>query len=212
MKKIYKYIIAIMVFFGVLGGIIYSLNQKPKEKTEEKNKTEQVDPIEKTLVDIEVNSNKEELYKELNDLFNDYGKIANLKDIESIANGSKSINDVLSQEQIDSLYFYDTYSRPEDKSLAVQAIMSIAYIIKNDNYKMNETEKKIAINNIALDSKRGFASVPLILYTDKMPTSYIDMIYDNGKWKPVMKNLVNEIRLLDYISNEYLLKEEKGEK
>lgn len=210
MKKTYKYIIAVVIFLGMLTGIVYSLNYMPKEDKEKENKTEQVDPIEKTLVDIEVNSNKEELYKELNEIFNSYGEIADLKDLEAIANGSKRIEEILSQEQIDSLYFYDTYSRPEDKSLAVQAIMSIAYIIKNDNYKINETEKKIAINNIALDSKRGFASVPLILYTDKMPTSYIDMIYDDGKWKPVMKNLVNEIKLLDYITNEYLLKE--GEK
>lgn len=209
MKKIYKYIIAVAIFFCVLGGIIYSLNM-PKEDQKTEKKTKQVDPIEKTLVDIEVDSNKEKLYKELDELFNSYGEAADLKDIEAIANGSKRIEEVLSQEQIDSLYFYDTYSRPEDKSLAVQAMMSIAYIIKHDDYKINETEKKIAINNIALDSKRGFASVPLILYTDKMPTSYIDMIYDDGKWKPVMKNLVNEIKLLDYISNEYLLKE--GEK
>lgn len=210
MKKTYKYIIAVVIFLGMLAGIVYSLNYMSKEDKKKENKTEQVDPIEKTLVDIEVNSNKEELYKELNELFNSYGEIADLKNLEAIANGSKRIEEVLSQEQIDSLYFYDTYSRPEDKSLAVQAVMSIAYIIKNDNYEMNETEKKIAINNIALDSKRGFASVPLILYTDKMPTSYIDMIYDDGKWKPIMKNLVNEIKLLDYISNEYLLKE--GEK
>jgi hypothetical protein len=212
LKRNKKYIITLLGFVLSLALLVFILNKVNFNQKEIKNnpqeQKQQQSTIDDTLVDVKIDANKEQLYNQLNDLFINFGKIADVDDLEKLAEGSITLDEMIPEEYNNSLYFYDTYSSYEDKSLAYQAIISISYLIKKENYKLDENQKKIMINKIALDEKKGIASVPLSLYSKNLSTSYIDMVYDDGQWKPVMKNLVNEIKLLDYVATEYIEKEE----
>lgn len=198
-KTILKYVISIISFILILLFFILIFNIITKQQLDDNESKTKLESLDDLMIDYEDVGYKQEVYDDLNKLFKEAENKTDIKTLENLASNNIKVEDLY---QKDILYFFDGFDSQYQKSLSYQAFLSVAYIIKEKptDWQNKDITVEKSVTAISIDKKRGYASVPLYLFSENLAGLNMDVFYYDGEWKPMMLNLITHIQTLDYMN------------
>lgn len=170
-------------------------NTKAPERTKEETKAENVKKKSKE-------NTKEDAEKSLAEVLAGLKKVANEDNLKKMVANKEAWKEIIPKELHSKIHYFDTFSGPGYENLAWQTLMSIAVVYSKEENKVDDKTKKLAIESMPLDKKRGYTIAPLGLYGKNLIGYYVDMVYDSTskEWKIMPYNLTNQMILIDIIT------------
>lgn len=168
----------------------------------------------KTEQTIKTNSNdKVEVYNSFKKILSKIENVSSFNNIEKIANNSNELYKIVPEEMKNDIYLFDTFSGEEFESLSFQTLMFINEAIKKEKTdfdNMSEKEQKVLLASLPIDKEKGYAVLPLGIFSPYLTGYSVDMFLVDGEWKPMMINTISQIKAADNMIS--ALENEKGDK
>lgn len=164
-------------------------------------KVDKAEPKKYNKQEVNISTNEKiQVYNDFKTTLKDFENISSFENIEKIASGKANLYEIVPEEKKDEIFLFDTFSGEEFESLSFQAIMFINEAIKNkgtDFDKMDKKEQKALLTSLPLDKERGYAVLPLGIFSPYLTGYSVDMFLVDGKWKPMMMNSISQIKAAD---------------